>query len=103
MEKVWEELKKIEAQAQQIKVDSQERAKGITQQAKQDAEKLASETKKIADEESQKLYNAAIAEANGVRDAQLSQNHEAAEKLKAQAQKNMDKAVDTVVISILED
>jgi vacuolar-type H+-ATPase subunit H len=103
MEKVWSELKKIEAQAQQIKVDAQEKAKAINLQAKQDSEKLLSDSKRYGEEEAQKLYSKAIAEANGVRDAQLNENLKAAEKLKAQAQKNIDKAVDAVVKSVLED
>jgi F0F1-type ATP synthase membrane subunit b/b' len=103
MEKVWEELKKIEAQAQQIKIDAQEKAKEITQQAKQDADRLVADSKHFADEEANKRYTQAITEANDARDAQLKINHEATETLRIQAQKNLDKAVDSVVKSVLED
>jgi vacuolar-type H+-ATPase subunit E/Vma4 len=103
MEKVWEELKTIEAQAQQIKSDASEKAKGIIQHVKQDAENLLSNTSKYADEEAHKLYTKAITEANSVRDSQLSQNRETAEKLRIQAQENMDKAVDAIAKSVLED
>ncbi len=41
MEKVWDELKKIDAQADQIQSDAQEKAKKITVLAKEEAEKLS--------------------------------------------------------------
>jgi vacuolar-type H+-ATPase subunit H len=103
MEKVWEELKKIEAQAQQIQTEAQDRAKKMTQQAKQDAEKLVANSKIYADEESQKLYAKAIDEANVDRDSELKANQVAADKLKVQAEKRMDKAVLTVVDSVIEE
>ena len=56
MEKVWDELKKIEAQAEQISSDAQDKAKKISLLAKQDAEKLIANSKTYAEEESQKLY-----------------------------------------------
>jgi vacuolar-type H+-ATPase subunit H len=103
MEKVWEELKKIEAQAQQIQTDAQEKAKKMTQQAKADAEKLVANSKVYAEEEAQKLYDQAVVEANAAHDAQLKTTQETAVKLKVQAQKNMDKAVNIVVDLVLED
>lgn len=103
MEKVWDELKKIEAQAQQIQTDAQERAKKLTLQAKQDAEKLLANSKVYADQESQKLNDRIIAEANSTREEQLKVNQEAAARLQAQAQKRMDKAVSAVVDSVLEE
>lgn len=103
MEKVWDELKKIEAQAQQIQTDAQDKAKKLTQQTKQDAEKLIANSKIYADEESQKLHERIIEEANSARDAQLKSNEETAEKLKGQAKKSMDKAVSAVVDSVLEE
>jgi flagellar assembly protein FliH len=103
MEKVWEELKKIEAQAQQIQTDAQDKAKKMIQQAKQDAEILIANSKTYAEEESQKLYAKVIAEANSARDTELKTNQEATNKLKAQAEKRMDKAVTAVVDSVLEE
>lgn len=103
MEKVWDELKKIEAEAQQIQTDAKDRAKKVTQQAKQDAEKLIANSRTYAEEEAQKRYSLTITEANSVRDARLKANQEVADKLKIQAQKYMEKAVSTVVDSVLED
>jgi vacuolar-type H+-ATPase subunit H len=103
MEKVWDELKKIEAQAEQIQSDAQERAKKMAFQAKQDAEKLVENSKTYAEAESQRLYAKAIEEANMERAEHLKLNQEAAGKLKAKAEKHMDKAVLAVVHSVLED
>jgi len=103
MEKVWEELKKIEAQAQHIQTDAQEKSKKITQQAKADAEKLVANSKVYAEEEAQKLYDQANGEANAAHDAKLKATTETSAKLKEHAQKNMDKAVNAVVDSVLED
>jgi vacuolar-type H+-ATPase subunit H len=103
MEKVWDELKKIEAQAQQIQTDAQDKAKKLTQQAKQDAEKLIDNSKIYADEESQKLHQRVIEEANNTREAQLKDNEGTTKKLKAQAKKHIDKAVSKIVDSVLEE
>ena len=103
MEKVWDELKKIEAQAQQIQNDAQVKAKKLTQQAKQDGEKLLNNSIIYGEEESQKIHERVTAEANNARQAQLKSNDETAEKLKAQAQNRTDKAVSKIVDSVLEE
>jgi vacuolar-type H+-ATPase subunit H len=103
MEKVWDELKKIEAQAQQIQTDAQDRAKKLTQQAKQDAEKLVANSKIYAEEESQKLYDQAISEVNAEREAKFKASQKNAYELKAQAEKRMDEAVSTIVHLVLEE
>jgi len=103
MEKVWDELKKIEAQAEQIQNDAQDRAKKMALLAKQDAEKLIDNSRTYAEAESQKLCANAIKEANQNRDEHLKVNKEAAGKLKAKAEKRMDKAVLAIVNVVLEE
>ena len=103
MEKVWDELKKIEAQAEQIQNDAQDRAKKMGLLAKQDAEKLVENSRTYAEAESQRLYAKAIAEANQERNEHLNSNQEVATELKAKAEKTMDKAVLAVVNAVLED
>jgi len=103
MEKVWDELKKIETQAEQIQNDAQERAKNMIFLAKQDSEKLIENSRIYAHEESQKLFANAIQEANLNRDEHLKANQETAEKLKTKAEKRMEKAVLTVVSIVLEE
>ncbi len=103
MQKVWEELKSIETQAEQIQTDAKDKAKKITTQAQKDAEKLVANSKTYGAEESQKRYQIAIDEANKNRDEQLAANEKAAAKLKSQAEKRMDKAVTNVVKAVLEE
>jgi vacuolar-type H+-ATPase subunit H len=103
MEKVWDELKKIEAQAEQIQNDAQERAKNMVFLAKQDSEKLIQNSQIYAEQESQKLFANAIKEANLNRDEHLKANQEVAGKLKAKAEKRMEKAVLAVVSVVLEE
>jgi len=103
MEKVWDELKKIDAEANQIQNDAQNKAKKITLLAKEDAEKLISNSRTYADEEAHKLYLHAVEEANQKRDELLNASQETAGKLKVQAEKRMEKAVLAVVNSVLEE
>jgi vacuolar-type H+-ATPase subunit H len=103
MEKVWDELKKIEAQAEQIQNDAQERAKNIALIAKQDSEKLIDNSKAYGENESQKIYAEAIKQANENREEHLKANQQAAGKLKAHAEKHIDKAVLAVVNAVLEE
>ena len=103
MQKVWEELKKIEAQAEQIQTDAKDKAKQITTQAQKDAEKLLANSRTYAKEESQKCYQAVVDQANQDREKQLADNEQMAAKLKVQAEKRMDKAVAAVVNAVLEE
>lgn len=103
MEKVWDELKKIEAQAEQIQKDAQERANNMVLLAKQNSEKLVENSRIYAEEESQKLIANAIKEANLNRDEHLKANQESSLKLKEKAEKRMDKAVLAIVNVVLEE
>jgi vacuolar-type H+-ATPase subunit H len=103
MEKVWDELKNIEAQAEKIQNDAQDRAKKMVLLAKQDAEKLVDNSRTYGEAESQKLRANALAQANQARDENLKANQESAAKLKAKAEKRMDKAVSAVVNAVLEE
>jgi vacuolar-type H+-ATPase subunit H len=103
MQKVWEELKKIEAEAEQIQNDAKDKAKKITIQAQKDAETLLANSKTYAEEESQKLYENARGEANKSREERLAANEKIAADLTIQAEKHMDKAVTAVVKAVLEE
>jgi len=103
MEKVWEELKKIEAQAEQIRSEAQQKAKDMTTLAQQNGEKLIANSQTYADEEAQRLFKSAVEEANHNRDGQLKANQAASEKLKAQAEKHMDQAISKVVNAIIKE
>ena len=101
MEKVWDELKKIEAQAEQIRTEAQDEAKKMTTLAQQEAEKLVANGKAYGEEEAQQIYNSTIQEANRNREEQLKANEEARSNLMAQAEKQLDQAVTTVVNRVL--
>jgi len=101
MEKVWDELKKIEAQAEQIRSEAQDEAKKISALAEQEAEKLVANSKVYGEEEAQQLYASAIREANHNCEEQLKANLEASANLRAQAEKRLEQAVTAVVKSVL--
>jgi len=103
MEKVWEELKKIEAQAEQIRSEAQDKAKTMTDLAQKEAEELLTHSATYADEEAQELYTSTVQEANRNRDELLKTNQVAADKLKVKAEQHMESAINKVVNSVIEE
>lgn len=101
MERIWEELRKIESQAEQIRNEAKDKAKKITVLAQQEAEKLIADSKAYAEEEARELYASAIQEANRNHDERLKANQESAEKLRVQAEKRLDQASSTVANAVL--
>ncbi len=102
MENVWEELKKIEAEAEKIRSGAQQKAQSITALAQQNSEKLVANSQTYAQEEGQQFYAGTVAEANRKRDEQLKASLAANEKLKVEAGKRMELAVNTVVKAIIK-
>jgi len=101
MEKVWDELKKIEAQAEQIRTDAEDSSKEIADIADKDAEKLIANSKTYAQEEAAQLHNSAIEEASHNRDQKLKANQEFTEKLTKVAKMRMENAANTIVNAVL--
>ncbi len=101
MEKVWDELKKIEAQAEAIRSEAQNNAKEITAFAQQEAQKLQTNSKAYAEQEAQQIYNDALAEANRNRELELQVNKETTERLVQRARQRMEKAKRVIVASVL--
>jgi len=101
MEKIWGELKKIEAQSEQIKGETQDIAKKMSALAQQEAEKLLANSGTYAEEESQQLYISTTQEANRNRDELLKANQVAADKLGVQAEKHMESAVAKIVNTVI--
>ena len=101
MEKVWEELKKIEAEAEKIRSDAQQKSQDITALAQLNSEKLVANSQTYADEEGQQLFAGTVEEANRRRDEQLKANEVVTEKLKVQAGKRMELAVKAVLGAIV--
>lgn len=71
MEKVWYELKKIEAQAEQIRSEAQDGAKEMIALALQKAKKLIANGNACGEEEAHQLYTSTIQEINRNREEQL--------------------------------
>ena len=101
LEKVWEELKKIDAQAEQIRSEAQTDAKEITSLSQKESEELLVNSKNYAQQEAQQLYTETVSEANRSRDQQLETNRQTTENLGKQAQQRMEKASSTIVTAVL--
>jgi vacuolar-type H+-ATPase subunit H len=101
MEKIWEELRKIESEAEQIRNEAKDKAKNITVLARQEAEKLIINSKAYAEEEMRKLHIGTIQEADRNHDEQLRATQQSSEKLRIQAEKHMDQASSTVANMVL--
>jgi vacuolar-type H+-ATPase subunit H len=101
MEKVWEELKKIEAQAEQIRGEAQDKSKQIADIAKQEAEGFLADSKSYAQEDAQQLLTNVDSDANRKREEELKSNAQITEKLTARAQERMDQATDAIVNAVL--
>jgi vacuolar-type H+-ATPase subunit H len=101
MEKVWEELKKIEAQAEQIRSEAKEKSKQITTFAEQNAEKLIANSKTYAHEEAQQINTGVLEEASRNHTQRLKENQEAIEKLKQTAEKRMETAATAIRDTVL--
>ena len=101
MEKVWNELKKIEAQAEQIRTEAQDEAKKMATLAEQEAKKLIANGQAYGEEEAQQLYQNTIQETNRNREEQLKASREANANLRAQAKKHLEQAIVTVVNRVL--
>jgi vacuolar-type H+-ATPase subunit H len=103
MERVWEELKKIEAQAEQMRNEAQGNAKKIIELAQKEAEELLAKSETYAKEESQQLYMKTIQEANHNRDELLKANQNVADKLRVRAEEHMRSAASEVVKALIEE
>jgi len=101
MENVWDELKKIEAQAEQIKTEAQKKAKELADIAKQESDSLVSNGNAYAEKEAQKIYDYAVSEANCNSEKLLKANAQTREKLKMKAAKRMEKASLAIVNAVL--
>ena len=101
MEKVWDELKKIESQAQKIRNEAQNKAKTLTNLAQQEADKLVADGKTYAEEEAQQLWSNNIDEANRKREDQLKANQLKMEKITERAEKRLEQASLEIMNAVL--
>jgi hypothetical protein len=101
MEKIWDELKKIEAQAEKILSEAQTKSTELISLSKKESEQLVVKAKIYAEEDSQEFYLRAIQEANQAYQEKLKIGKENGEKLIAQAEKRADKCVDIIVKAVM--
>jgi vacuolar-type H+-ATPase subunit H len=101
MERVWEELRKIETKAEQIHSEALEKSEELLAIAKKDAEKLLSVSKKYTEAEANELLKRYLEEAASERHSTQEKNKIFIRKLKKNVEKRFDKAVNTVFDAVL--
>lgn len=100
-EKVWGELKKIEAQAETIRVEAQNTATKLAEFSRQQAEKLIANSKIYAEEDANQLYSREVDAAQKERDESLKEHKKSVEKLKAKARERVGLAASAIEMSVL--
>jgi vacuolar-type H+-ATPase subunit H len=103
MERVWTELKKIEAEAAGIRSESAAKAKEIIEAAMREADRLRNDAKIYAAEEAKKLRESTVEEANKDRDRMLSENEKTIENLRDASKAHVQEAVSRVFHAVLEN
>jgi vacuolar-type H+-ATPase subunit H len=101
MEKVWEELKKIESEAEQIHSETLKKSEELVAIAKEDAKKLLSITEKNVEIEVNELLNRLRRNTTKERNDALEKNEENIKDLMKSVEKRFDEAVDTTFDAIL--
>jgi vacuolar-type H+-ATPase subunit H len=101
MERVWEELRKIETKAEHIHSEALKKAEELIAIAKKDSEKLLSVSKKHAEAEANELLNRYRREASKERDARLEKNKVFLKELRTTVENRFDKAVNTVFDAVV--
>ena len=101
MEKIWEELKKIEMHGQSIRSEAQENAIKIIKLAQQKSEELIANSKTYAEDDAQQLYSNAVEQANHKRVEQLRTNQEKTNKLRVSAEKRLERAASVLENAVL--
>ena len=101
MEKVWEELRKIESEAEHIHSETLKKSETLIALAKKDAEQLLSFSKKHTETEANKLLTKYLEEAASEHDASLEANEKILKELRKTVEKCFDQAVNTVFDAVL--
>ena len=101
MEKVWDELKKIESKAEQIQKDAVEKSKQIAAYAEQKADQLVANAKTLANEEAQYQRSIALKDADELRIKKMTANNETMAQIKKTAKARLEKAADKIVNAVV--
>jgi vacuolar-type H+-ATPase subunit H len=101
MEKLWEELRKIENEAEHIHSETLKKSEELVAIAKQDAEKLFSASKKHIEAEADELLNKYREEAAKERDAALQKNEDIIKELGKTVENRFEKGVNMIFDAVL--
>jgi len=101
MEKVWDELRKIEKEAELMQEEGTRRSKAISEAADKEAEKIISNSKIYANDEAKRLREASVKKANENRESMIKENEAAISRIKVAAKKRNEKAISFVVDQVL--
>jgi F0F1-type ATP synthase membrane subunit b/b' len=101
MEKVCEELRKIERKAERIRSEALRTSEEIIAVAQGEAEKLFSDSRKRIEEESDELLNNFVREADKEREDALKKNEKAIKELSTTVEKRINEAVKTIFDAVL--
>jgi F0F1-type ATP synthase membrane subunit b/b' len=101
MEKVWDELKRIELQAEAIRSEALNKSTLIINLAKKDGEQLVTKARTYAEEDSQQFYDNSLQEAGTVYEEKLKASEEVGKKLLLQAEKHVEQCVEIIVKAVI--
>jgi len=101
MEKVWEELRKIEREAERIRSEGLRKSEEIFVIAKEDAEKLVLDSRKHVEEEAEELLSRYLEEANKEREDALKKNEDVIKELRITVERRINEAVKMIFDAVL--
>jgi len=101
MERLLEELKKIEEETISIRSEAKEKSDKIVALAKNYAEKLILDSRKEAEDEASELLSHFLSEAKRKCEERLSENEENLRRLRIRAEKCMDRAVKIIIDNVV--
>jgi vacuolar-type H+-ATPase subunit H len=101
MERVWDELRKIESKAEHIHSETLKKSEELLAVAEKDAEKLLSVSKEHTKVEADKLFDTYLKKASKDRDATLEENKRFINDLRTSVKKSFDEAVTKVFDAVL--
>ncbi len=101
MEKVWNELKKIESNAEQINAEAKEKSKQIETFAEQKSEKLVASARIYATEEAERERDIILKQTHEIHDQNIRKNQQNVELIRENAQRRMKKATNRIFSAIV--
>jgi len=101
MERLWEELKKIENEAINICSEAKEKSETIIALAKEYAEKLLLDSTKSAEDEARELLNQYLDKARKESEKMLKRNEEMLKELKMKTGNRVNKAIKIIFDAVV--